>query len=76
MFEVTVTQSHTVEEVGGLLKTALDMGLFSLSGSVTATSIEDVEDIKKNLKFKFHGDTIIDPPPQTFDDAVEVKSVP
>ena len=31
--------------------------------------------VKNNLRFKFHGDMIIDPPPQSFEDAVEVYTV-
>ena len=39
--------------------------------------LEQINSIRSNIFFKFYGDTVIDPPPATYEDAIEVyKTLP
>ena len=45
-------------------------------GSRTAEATR-AKEVRKNLKFTFFGDTVVDPPPTTYEDAIQVyKSLP
>ena len=48
---------------------------FHVSGFFNFSDSEN--EVVNELRFTFHGDTVIDPPPQTYEDAIEVyKSLP
>ena len=52
-------------------------GALKAEGEASLKLSQTEKDIMNKLKFKFHGDTIIDPPPRTFEDAVKVyESLP
>ena len=72
VFESQVTESYSAQDVTGALKVAVKLGLLSASGNGSINFSEEVEAVTKSLRFKFHGDTIIDPPPQTYQDAIDV----
>lgn len=72
VFESQVTESHSAQELTGALEVAVNLGIISGSGGVEINFSEEVEAVTNSLRFKFHGDTIIDPPPQTFEDAIKV----
>ena len=72
VFESQVTELHSAQELTGALKVAVKLGILSASGEGAINFSEEVKAVTKSLRFKFHGDTIIDPPPQTFEDAIKV----
>ena len=78
VFEMKETESYSKQEIEGNLEIVIKKipGVeIEGSGSIELTS--DQTDIANSLRFKFHGDTVIDPPPQSFDEAIEVyQSLP
>ena len=77
VFESQVTEKYSAQDVTGALKVAVKMGLLKAEGQGNISFSEDVKAVKNSLHFKFHGDTIIDPPPQTYADALVVyRSLP
>ena len=79
LFEQKKSVSESKQEIGGSLKIAVDLmgGALKAEGQSSLKLKATEKKVMQNLRFKFHGDTIIDPPPQTYDDAVQVyKSLP
>ena len=79
LFEVQKSESETKKEIGGSLKLAVKLmgGAFKAEGQADLKISDKDKKIMKSLRFKFHGDTVIDPPPQSYEDAVEVyRSLP
>ena len=69
--------SESVTDVGGKLRLGIgnlgplaDFAGISGSGDLDWDWLNTTE--KQELKFTFHGDTQINPPPQTFEDALKV----
>ena len=73
IFEMQETETYSKEDIRGeldiMIKTIPSVDIAG-SGSINLTDTQT--EIASSLKFKFHGDTIIDPPPQSFDEAIEV----
>ena len=74
-------ESESKLEIGGSLSVAvnlLSMGIpLEAEGSASLDLDTKSKDIASSLTFEFSGDAIINPPPQSFDDAVEVyKQLP
>ena len=71
-------KSEEASEIQGSLSIAIEnMGPISAKGSGFLNFTDKEKEIQNRLSFKFNGDTVIDPPPQTFEDAVEVyRSLP
>ena len=79
LFEYQKSESESKQEIGGSLRIVVDLmgGALKAEGAAELKLSATEKDIKNKLKFKFHGDTIIDPPPQTFEDAIAVyQSLP
>ena len=79
IFEYKKSESETKQEVGGSLKIAVELlgGAIKAEGEASLELSATDKDVQNKLRFKFHGDTIIDPPPQTFEDAIAVyQSLP
>ena len=74
LFEYQKSESESKQEIGGSLRIVVDLmgGALKAEGAAELKLSATEKDIKNKLKFKFHGDTIIDPPPRTFEDAVKV----
>ena len=72
IFESQVTNTSSVTQLSGSLQSAVEMVASILPGSSDPEWTDEIEEVASSLKFKFHGDTIIDPPPQTYEDAINV----
>ena len=71
-------ENRSKSEIQGSLEIAIkNMGPISAKGSGFFNFSDSENEVVNELVFTFHGDTVIDPPPQTYEDAVEVyKSLP
>ena len=79
LFETKKSASESKQEISGKLKIAVEKmgGALSAGGQADLKLTSGVKQTMQSLRFKFHGDTIIDPPPQTYEDAVKVyQSLP
>ena len=78
LFEILKSKRESKQDIGGHLSIMIKkLGPLSVEGSAKIKLTAEEKKIGNALRFKFHGDTVIDPPPQTFDDAIEVyKSLP
>ena len=78
LFETKKTKNSTKQDIGGSLSIVIKkIPGFDISGSGELKLTESQKNVANNLTFKFHGDTVIDPPPQTFEEAIKVyKSLP
>ena len=78
LFESKTTTKTTKKEMGGTLKVLIkSIPSFQVEGQASLQMTEQEESVKSSLTFKFYGDTTVDPPPATFEDAVAVyKSLP
>ena len=78
LFESKSSVNTTNKQIAGKLKVLMQsMPSFKVEAEASVEINEGTSDIRKELKFKFYGDAIIDPPPATFEDAVEVyQSLP
>ena len=78
LFQTKKTKKTTKQDIGGKLSIVIKkIPGIGISGSGSVKWTESEKEITNNLTFKFHGDTVIDPPPQTFVEAVQVyKSLP
>ena len=65
-FLTQVTEKQSAQDVSGSLKIAVKLGILSASGEGDFEFSDEVKEVTNSLSFKFHGDTIIDPPPQTY----------
>ena len=72
IFETQATETSSVQEISGALKVVFDLGIVKISGEGDVEWTEEIEEVSNSLRFKFHGDTLIDPPPQTYEDAINV----
>ena len=77
LFEYQKSEAESKQEIGGSLKIVVELmgGALKAEGAAELKLSTKDKMVKNNLRFKFHGDTIIDPPPQSFEDAVEVFTV-
>ena len=77
-FNARKKASESKQEIQGSLAIAIkNMGPISASGQGEFDFADNENKIENRLKFTFHGDTVIDPPPQTYQEAVEVyRSLP
>ena len=78
VFETRSIEGTSKEDIGGSLSIAIEnLGPISAKGEGSFNMSEEVKDVTKSLKFTFHGDGVIRPPPQTYDEAIQVyKSLP
>ena len=63
IFESQITNTSSVTQLSGSLQSAVEMVASILPGTSNPEWTNEVEEVASSLKFKFHGDTIIDPPP-------------
>ena len=72
------SKTETKQELAGSLKIAIEkLGPISAEGSASINLTDKEKDLHNRLDFTFHGDTVIDPPPQTYEDAVAIyQSLP
>lgn len=79
LFEKKVTTDMSKQEIAGSLKIALSFaGLpLSIEGYGAFNYTTSVTEVMNTLSFTFYGDAVIDPPPQTYEDAIAVyKQLP
>ena len=72
-------ENRSKSEIQGSLSIAIKkLGpLASATGSGFLNFSNTENEVVNELRFTFHGDTVIDPPPQTYEDAIQVyKSLP
>ena len=73
VFETRSINGTSKEEIGGSLSIAIEkLGPISASGSGSFELTDEVKEVTKSLKFTFHGDGIIKPPPKTYEEAIAV----
>ena len=77
-FDVRKTKTENKQEIAGSLKIVVKkIPKITIEGygAFNFTGLENR--VRNELSFHYHGDAVVDPPPQTFDDAVQVyKSLP
>ena len=78
LFEAKSTKQNTKKKMGGRMRVVIkSIPSFQLEGEAGIQMTEDEKKLAETLTFKFYGDTTVDPPPATFQDAVKVyKSLP
>ena len=79
LFEKKVSKKMSKQEIAGSLKIALSFaGLpLKIEGEGAFNYTTSLKEVMKTLSFTFYGDTVIDPPPQTYEDALKVyKQLP
>ena len=78
IFEVQESTSESKEMIAGELEIMIKtMPSVEISGSGSINLTDTQETISSSMTFRFHGDTIIDPPPQTYEEAIEAyQSLP
>ena len=78
LFQTKKSNKQTKQDIGGSLSIVIKkIPAFSIEGSGDLKLTESEKEITSNLEFKFHGDTVIDPPPQTYLEAIKVyKALP
>ena len=73
LFEVESSTSYSKQEIGGYLDVIIKkIPSVEISGTANLTLTDEESEISSSLSFRFHGDTVVDPPPQSFDEAIEV----
>ena len=73
LFEKEATEDISKEEISGALSITITYALvFNMTGWGEFSLSQEDEDLANSLSFKFYGDTLVDPPPQTFEQAIEV----
>ena len=73
IFEMEETESYSKQDIEGNLEIVIKkIPAVEISGSGSIELTSNETDIVNSLRFKFHGDTVIDPPPQSFDEAIAV----
>ena len=78
LFQIKKSEASTKQEIGGSLSIVIKkIPGIEISGKGEFELTDSEKELTNSLTFKFHGDTVIDPPPQTFEDAVSVyRSLP
>ena len=78
VFETEKSESYSKQEIAGTLDILIKkIPTMEISGTASLNLTTTEETIASDVRFRFHGDTIIDPPPQSFDEAIEVyQSLP
>ena len=78
LFETQSSETYSKEMIAGELKIMIKaIPAVSISGSGSMNLTDSQTEISESLRFRFHGDTVIDPPPQSFDEAIDVyQSLP
>ena len=78
VFETEKSESYSKQEIAGTLDILIKkIPSMEISGTASLNLTTTEETIASDVRFRFHGDTIIDPPPQSFDEAIEVyQSLP
>merc|ERR1712223_365971 len=78
VFESKESDSYSKQDIAGNLDILIKkIPSTEISGTGNIEMTDDEENIANSLTFRFHGDTVIDPPPQTFDESIEVyQSLP
>ena len=70
VFEVEASETQSKQEIEGELDIVLKS--MPISGGASIQLTDEARDVASRMTFKFHGDAVVDPPPQTYEDAVEV----
>ena len=74
IFEETINNVMLKKKIGGSLRVLVNsMPNFKIDAQASVKMTEEERKISESLHFKFHGDTIVSPPPSSFEDAVKVK---
>ena len=78
LFETRSSETYSKEMIAGELNIMIKaIPAVSISGSGSMNLTDSQTEISESLRFRFHGDTVIDPPPQSFDEAIDVyQSLP
>ena len=78
LFQVKKSERKTKQEIGGSLSIVIKkIPGITIEGHGEFDLTESEKEIANSLTFKFHGDTVIKPPPQSFEEAVQVyKTLP
>ena len=78
LFQMKKSETKTKQDIGGSLSIVIKkIPGIEISGEGEFKLTDSDKELTNSLTFKFHGDTVIDPPPQTFKDAVTVyRSLP
>ena len=78
LFESKSSTSSSKKEIGGSLKVLIkSIPQFQIDAEAKLNITTKENEIKNSLTFKFYGDTTVDPPPATFEDAVQIyQSLP
>ena len=78
LFEKESKSSSEKQVIEGSFKLAMNsMGVLDVNAEASAKLSNEEKEVLKTLKFKFYGDTIIDPPPANYDDAIQAyKNLP
>ena len=73
LFESKESEDLSKEEIAGSLRILIKFAeSFEVEGYGNFSFSDIDEYVANTLSFKFYGDTVVDPPPQTFENAVEV----
>lgn len=77
-FEIRKTKTENKQEIAGSLKIVIKkIPSVSIEGSGSFNFTGRENQVRNELTFRYHGDAVVDPPPQTFDEAVQVyQSLP
>ena len=77
VFEKSTNEDFQNKQISGSLDVLIkSLPSIQIEGHASMNFTEAETTIKNTLEFKFFGDAIIDPPPATFDDAIEVTNYP
>ena len=78
LFESKSSTSTSKKEIGGSLKVLVkSIPQFQIDAEAKLNITTKDNEVKNSLTFKFYGDTTVDPPPATFEDAVRIyQSLP
>ena len=66
VFEIDASKTVTKKELSGSLSIQVKKLAFKVSGEATLNVTDSEKDIQNKLKFRFHGDATINPPPATY----------
>ena len=74
VFELETSSVLKKKSIYGSLHVLVkSMPQFSIEGSASLNLTEEEKVVKNRLSFKYFGDSVIDPPPATFADAIKVN---
>ena len=77
-FDIRKTKTENKQEIGGSLKLVIKkIPTIKIEGQGSFNFTGRENRVRNDLSFHYHGDAVVDPPPQTFDEAVQIyQSLP